>query len=451
MQAIHQLRRIARAVALATACAGLLAPTAATAQEQESACQLEGSPGAQTASEKFAEARDAASPEAAQAAYMAAWDAVKNDMETNPTAAFLAANAAIGLGNYEEADRLLDLFLERKPDCAAEATNTRYNGWVTLYNEAIQAYQEGDNARALERFEVANMFHPDLRGFNNAALLHMEMGETDEAIATYEMALESDVEGDEEQRRQIITGLGDLLASEGRPDEAAAAYASYLEEHPDDVVARIRYALSLMSTDRAEEAAGIFEEILSRDDLTTQQWVEVGVGLYNSESYADAATAFGKARSQNPYNKEAMENLVNASVQAGETGQVLALADTLVNWYPHEPANYQLLATALARSDKDMEAMQALQTGETLTVVFELVQMAQANDGSYVVRGSVEAREGAPASIEIPFEFLGADGSVVATETLALSLPAAGESQRFDLTVTSETPIAGFRYGKTGA
>lgn len=453
MQRIQRLLRIAGAAALGAACSALVAPTPAGAQEQgqELQCQLEGSPGAQAASEKLTEARNAAEGDATQAAYMAAFDAVRANMDSNPTAAFLAANAAIGLGNYEEADRLLDYFIQEKPECATEAANARYNGWVTLYNEAIHAYQGGDNARALERFELANMFHPDLRSFNNAALLHIEMGNTEEAIATYNAALEADVEGEAEQRRQIIAGLGDLLTTEGRPEEAAAAYESYLADHPDDALVRIRYALSLMDTGQTEEATAIFEEILGRDDLTAQQWVEVGVGLYNTDNFADAATAFSKARERNPYNKEAMENLVNASVQAGRTAPVLPLADTLVSWYPHEQAHYQLLASALARADDDMRAMQVLQTGENLSVVFDFVQMGEAREGSYVVRGSVEARAGAPESIEVPFEFLGADGSVVATETLTLSLPAAGESGRFDLTVNSDTPIAGFRYGKGGA
>ncbi|MGH7540870.1 MAG: tetratricopeptide repeat protein [Gemmatimonadota bacterium] len=454
MRQRHRLFHVALPATLAAAGLSLLPLAHATAQEEAAVeCQLEGSAGAQTASERLTEGREAPTPEAARVAYQAAYDAVKDQAGNDPTAMFLAANAAIGLSNYEQADGLLDRFVQLKPVCAQEATNARYNGWVTLYNEAIAAYQGGDLETALGRFQVANEFHPDLRAFNNTALLYVEMGDTENAIATYRAALQSEAEADPEQSGQIINGLGDLLLSEDRAAEAVEAYATYLEAHPDDVSVRIRYALALTEAGQTAEAEQIFQDILGRPDLTAEQWVEVGVGLYNSNNYAGAADAFAKARTENPYNKEAMENYVNAAVQADRAAEVLPLADTLVAWYPYDAANYQLLASAHARAKDNRRAMEVLQLGESSEVVFELVQMGQSTSGGneYVVRGRVAAKGAAAGTqLQIPFEFLGADGSVVATETLTLAAPAEGESERFELSVTSATPIAGFRYKKSG-
>ncbi len=329
---------------------------------------------------------------------------------------------------------------------------TRFNGWVQLYNVAINAYQDGDIESALVTFEQANAFYPDPRSYTNAALIYIESGNSAKAIETYQAALAAEYhDPDLEQMRGLVTGLGDLLVSEGRGEEALAVYATYLEENPGDIQVQIGYASALADQGRGDESSGIFGELLSRTDLSATQWVAVGVGLYNAQVWAQAAEAFAKARMDNPFNKEAMENLVNASVQAGDVDAVLPLADTLINWYPYDQNNYQLKASALAKANEDQEAMRVLQEGESTEITFHFVQMGQASGGEYVVQGSLEARGAAGSALSIPFEFLGTGGEVVTTETLVMQAPAAGQTERFELRVASGVPIMGFRYKKSGA
>ena len=149
----------------------------------------------------------------------------------------------------------------------------------------------------------------------------------------------------------------------------------------------------------------IYDRILQRSDLSSAQWVEVGVGLYNSENFGDAATSFGKAREGNPFSKEGMENFVNASIQAGRPGPVIALADTLVKWYPYDATSYQLHASALARADMEDRAMEVMGEGQQTGLVFHFVQMAPSGDGTYEIQGSFETRT-ATGMLAIPFEFL---------------------------------------------
>jgi tetratricopeptide (TPR) repeat protein len=313
---------------------------------------------------------------------------------------------------------------------------------------AIQAYQEGDVESALGHFEVANVMYKDIRGFNNTALLYIEQGNTEAAIEAYRSGLE--VDGDQAALSQLVAGLGDLLLSSDRGDEAIEAYAAYLERFPDDVVVQIGYAMALNDLDRADEATAIFGEVLGRNDLTAEQWVVVGVGLYNAGDYERSREAFGSARTGNPYSKEAMEGYVNASVQSGNATEVLALADTLISWYPYDNANYQLLASALAKANDDQQAMRVLQDGETTAIIFHSVQLAEISTGTYLVRGVLEAREAPSSGIDIPFEFLGTDGSVVTAESLSMSA-AAGERESFELSVSSPVPVVGFRYKKSGS
>jgi tetratricopeptide (TPR) repeat protein len=421
-------------------------PAVATAQEE---CELVGSEATNSAAEALQAAQAAADREAALPHYSDAYASLERYLGGDDPAVFLlAANAKIGLREFADAHTLLTQFIQIAPECGKVATETRYSAWVDLYNMAIQAYQEGDTETALGHFEVANVMYKDIRAFNNAALLYVEQGDTEAAIETYRSGLE--VDGDQESLAQLVAGLGDLLISTNRAGEAIEAYEGYLEKFPTDVVVQISYAMALSDEGRGDEATAIFGEILGRTDLTDEQWVVVGVGLYNAGDYERSRGAFGNARAANPYNKEAMENYVNASVQAGNAEPVLALADTLISWYPYDNANYQLLASALAKADQDQRAMGVLQDGESTDVVFHSVQIAEVDSGSYVVRGILEVRESAGGGVQIPFEFLGADGTVVASESLSMSA-AVGAREPFDLNVSSAVPIMGFRYGKSGS
>lgn len=428
----------------------LLSPFALFAQDE---CQFDPSSGASRASS----ALDKITPESTEAdsaaVYAEALESLSGELDGDNAIVFLfAARIHIGLKDFAEAESLLDRFDEvASPECASHGRDQRYNGWVQLYNDGVAAYGLGENESALAIFTLANEFYPDLRSYSNAALLQSEMGDNTRAIETYRAALAADIsDPDPDQMRNMIRGLGSLLSAEGQTEEALAAYEGFLAMHPEDVVIRIRYAGVLAEQGQASESQAIYAEILGRTDLSSKQWVEVGVGLYNADNYAEAATAFGKAREANPYNKEAMENYVNASVQAGRPGPVLALADTLVQWYPYDATNYQLLASALAKANMDERAMEIIDQGETTDLVFHFVQMAASSDGTYVVQGSFEARE-ASGTLSIPFEFLDAGGQVVQTEVLSTDAPPSGEQGSFRLEVQSGVPLAGFRYKKIGA
>ncbi len=428
----------------------LLLPFALSAQEE---CEFDASSAGSLASEALQRLTQESTDAERTEAYNEAWEALTPELDDdNPIVFLLGAQSQIGLQNFEEAMVMLERFDElASPECAHYGQDQRYNGWVQLYNDGVSAYGSGLNEEALVAFTLANAFYPDPRSYSNAALLQSEMGDNDAAIATYRAALDADISHpDPDQMRNMIRGLGELLSAEGRIDEALSAYEGFLATHPDDVVIRIRYAGVLTEQGQADESQAIYAEILGRTDLSSQQWVEVGVGLYNAENFGDAATAFGNGRQANPYNKEAMENYVNASVQAGRPGPVLGLADTLVAWYPYDATNYQLLASALAKADMDERAMEIVGQGETTDLIFHFVQMAGSADGTYVVQGSFEART-ASGTVSILFEFLDASGQVVQTETLSTAAPPSGQQGSFRLEVRSGVPLAGFRYKKIGA
>lgn len=432
-----------------------LAPAFLAAQEEGSEtkaeCQLEPTDATTTAQGLINEAREAATPDEAERKYQRALAAVRADVEAErPVGLILAAMAHVGLGQYETADELLDRFIALKPACGEPVRTTRYNAWVDLYNEAIRAYQAGDIERALERFEFANRIHTDIRSLNNAAFLHEQQGETERAIELYRRATTAG--GEPEQVRNALGSLSDLLMAEGRLDEAAEVYEPYLAEHPEDTVIRVRYAVALAEAGRREEATPIFEEVLSAENLTSAQWNEVGVGLFNADQYENAVEAFRRAHEANPYNKESLENLVTAQIQADLPGEAAGLAPELIERYPYEAQLYQLAANALANVDRDREALQMIQAAEDLPLLFESVRLLEGGGGTYVIRGSVQAGSAGPgSSFTVPFELIGRDGGVIAAGELQIELPVAGRSTGFELALQADEEVAGFRYRKAGA
>ena len=411
-------------------------------------CEFDANSAASTASDAIQRLAEAATAADSLDIFMEAWEALGADLDSdNPVVPLLGAQIQIGLGNFPDAVAFLDRYdATAAPECMMHGEAQRYNGWVRLYNEGVTAYGASDYETALDAFTLANDFNPDLRTYSNAALLQSQLGDNAGAIETYQAALAADIpDADAESLRGIVRGLGDMLAAEGRGDEALQAYSDYLAGNPDDVVIQIRYAGVLADQGQTDESAGIYAATLERTDLTYQQWLEVGVGFYNAQNFPDAATAFGRAREGNPYNKEAMENYVNASIQSDRPGPVIALADTLTQWYPYDALAHQLRFQSLGRAAMNEQAMEAMGVEQALPLSVTFAQMAAAANGRYIVQLAFTNRT-ASGTLEMAFEFVDAGGQVVTEHTQTFD----ADSGSFTFEIQSDVPLAGFRYGTIG-
>jgi tetratricopeptide (TPR) repeat protein len=367
------------------------------------------------------------------------------DPPVEPRAYLLAARAYLGLRDYVGGDSTLTMLVEAAPQCADQALEMRFNAWVPLYNSGVEQLTAGDEDAAIESFEKANLIYSDSRSFNNAASIYQNRGESQKAMDMYAHALQSST--DPEMIRVASINLAELLRAEGRDDEALAIYSNYATDHPDDILGRLNYAIALMDAGSEEEAQIIFEELLDRDDLSFRQWSQVGIGLYRAQNFDEAALAFRKAHDMQPLNKETLENLANSYYQSEHFEDLAPLADTLVQRYPYETVNYNLLANARTETGDQDGALAVLEGREALSFEFLRAQLGPGGDETYSLEGTVmnKSAEGG-AEVTIPVHFLSESGQVLITEPLTLSLPAAGETAGFLVQVESSTPIMGFRY-----
>ncbi|MCK5410508.1 MAG: tetratricopeptide repeat protein [Gemmatimonadota bacterium] len=440
-----------RALATTLAFAGvILVPAALGAQEQEEEkCVLVSHSATEQAVEKITKAAELEDPVEARSLYEEALEELKSEIadDDDPTALWLAAEAHIGLGNFKAADELLDRFVSVDPACQERAGNSRFNGWADAYNEAIQAYQVGDQEAALAAFLKANVLYDDSRSFNNAGLLYQNLDDVESAVEQFRLAVAADDPTD--QARDASLNLAEALRSLGREEEVRAALQAFAEAHPDDVLAEMNYAVAQVISGDAAAAQETFTKLLARDDLTVDQWNQVGVGLYEADAFSDAIEAFRKARELNPYDWDAMNNMATAAIEAEEYELAAEVSGQLVEWFPYDFDAYTLLANAKSHVDDAAGALKSIQERGALSFSLENVQLRERGENGYVVEGMVMGRgEEEGAAVTIPIDFVDPQGQVAATEQLELVIPAAGESELFQVELTSDTPIAGFRFQK---
>lgn len=443
-------------IGLALSLLVLLWPASLEAQEKKQQCQLQGSPNAHLAQQMLTQAQDTTKPESQrQAAYEQAWNAVQSNVESgtdNPTPYVLGAQALVGMNRYDQASQLLDTFLEKAGEgCESLAQQIRFQAWANVYNAAIQAYNGGETEEALKQFDRANSIMEDPRSLMNAAALYEQQGETEKAMGLYERTIEAG--GDSQQAKQALRRVAQHKLQQDSTERAMGLYRSYLSNNPDDVAVRVDYAAALRNAGQPDSAQAIFEDLVSRDDLSFQQWSDLGIGLYQTGSFEDAIKAFTEARKENPLDKQVMGNLASALEQSGQWERLQPLADTLAAWYPYSG---QLVRSAIKANDNlgnSAEAEKLLNRLQEAPFQFVQLDMVDTGGGTYVVTGQLQTTSDAAANsqVEIPFEFLDGNGNVVETQSLAVELPESGGSTSVELRLNTSEDIATFRYEQVNA
>lgn len=429
-----------------------LAPAALLGQEKEQQCELQGAPELSLAQTFLQQAQDTTVSESQrETAAEKAWsealqEQIENDTD-NATFYYFGALAQVQLGNYAKTDSLLNTFLEKAGEgCAQRAEQIRFQAWANLYNQAIQAYNGGNQDRALKKFEQANSIYDDARSLVNAATLHEQQGNQSRAMELYSRALETG--GEAQQMRTALTKLANTRLSQGDTAAAMEQYQQYLSNNPDDVSVQATYAQTLAQTGQSDSAQAIFSSLVDQGDLTFEQWSQIGVGLYQASNYEQAIEAFQSAREMRPLNKETMENLLSAYSQAEMWDQIPSLADTVIDWYPYDSKNYRPAVRAYDNMKQPKEAQKLLTELQNLPI--QVTRLGMTPQG--LVQGQFQTTSASAAGqqITIPFEFLDSQGNVVTTHEFTTTLPAEGETATIEFRVDA-SDLASFRYSKDGS
>jgi len=271
-----------------------------------------------------------------------------------------------------------------------------------------------------------------------------------------------------------------------------------------DVRERAQYELAAMMTDRvrsasaaekktlAREAIAAWEPVITSQDnvqgtiaLRSLQELYIAAGdsaqqgriyaamLTNPDKYGEgallqagviasqmkkpdeAAKLFEAVIKKNPYSRDALNNIAASLLQNNQNEQAAPYIDKLVAMDPSNPDNYMLYAFEYAGKLKkkiDLKTQRMYNDSlvywntksEKLPVKVTFTEFSRNSDGT-TLAGEIENRSTTAKTYTMTVEFLGFDGSVLATETQSVGPVAPKAKGQFSLH-SAKQQVAGYRY-----
>jgi tetratricopeptide (TPR) repeat protein len=385
----------------------------------------------------------------------------QNDQGKNPALWYYLGRIYLQQGDIVGADSALTKAETMLPACKKDISEVRYAAWVPLINAGITFTKEQKNDSALALYREANSIYRDKSlAFLNAGVIYANAKQVDSAIANFQKASEiAEQTNAVEDRNSATRNWGALLQQAGRHQEAIPILEKYVGWMPKDVEVKRALANSYRATGQTDKAKAIDAEVGASPGAAGQPVAaaasadEMGaaVQLYNEKKYTEAATAFEKVLSTEPYNRDALYGLANAYV--GVKSPKLADAATrLVGIEPSNEEAVRLLANGLRMAKKETQANKIAVQLLGMPTSVKITQFAPTADGA-TITGTATGREGqnaqgkplVPKPITLIFEFLDPKGAVLSNQEVPVPALKAGESHPIEIKAQG-TGIAAWRY-----
>ncbi len=183
--------------------------------------------------------------------------------------------------------------------------------------------------------------------------------------------------------------------------------------------------------------------------------VHAGVIATNNGRYADAAALFNAAIAQNPYSRDAINNLAASYIQNKEFAKAMPLIDKLVRLDPSNPDNPLLYAFAyqgLYQGTKDKKLQKAYtdsliyfnNLSENAPVKVSVSEFSR-RPAETVFAGTIKNLGKTPKTYTLAVEFIDKSGNVVGAETVSVGPVAANATQNFRINL-AKGGVYGYRY-----
>lgn len=471
-------------------------PAAAQAQENCEGHKPEGGKWTTSAELYLQRARQNPDPQDKQDLFRQAVEVLRDGYEhqsENPRIYTMAGQAYAGLGEYENADSAFTRAEELWSCYEGHVDTLRFNAWVVAFNTAVRYTQSQENEKAAEAYlnawtvykelpqpmiQLGGLYAQQAMNAEDVEERNQAQKKAIEAFGNAIQALDDPSPRLTEDRRAeygraAAFNLAQLLAFDGRYEEAARAYERFLEQEPGNIDALSNLAVVVTrAASEAEKQAGELEEgpekealvtkadslrtmaasyytdLLEREDLEPSDYFNLGVGLARLGHHPEAVGAFNQTLEYEPYNHDALEQLALALYQTQQYDSLVFVAQTLVERYPLDLNNMALLANAHRELDQREQALAVLEGRDTLKVeVIELDLERSEEGGEYTLSGALHNVKAAPSTpVHLVFDFYDDSGEVVASESLTIETPAQGERTEFSVSTQSSMLISGFVY-----
>ncbi len=374
---------------------------------------------------------------------------------------------------YVAADSAFDVVEARAPECVATAVQWRQQGpWLAVTNNAINAL----NANKLDSAEIYAKWSLSLSDkvpYAYSVLAGVAKARNDNAVAMkyWQQALKSaaadtaysdvrlktyyEMSTDAVARAEAASGAAKQAAAR----EAIAALQGYIAATPNDYQTTAalqnmtRMYIALADTARiAEVYAPIIKNPATWGESTLLQ---AGVTATRYNRNADAVRLFEAALQNNPYQRDALNNLAASYINSGQFDKVPGLVNRLLALDPNNPDNVLmnaylysgLLKAAKTAKDRKLYTDSLVYysgKSEKMPLKVSFSEFSR-NENDVIIAGEVENRGTASKTFNVYFEFIDKTGNVVASQQTAVGPIAPKGKQTFRVKVAARN-VAGYRY-----
>ncbi|MDX1566491.1 MAG: tetratricopeptide repeat protein [Longimicrobiales bacterium] len=421
-----------------------------------------------TAQLNLNQAQSAETDSVAQARYEAALAAAEQGMQQdtlNPLSYYQAALSLVMLErDYPRAASLLDQAEELYPAFRENTVGVREQGWINLYNRAIEPLNQGNLEEAARLFEQANeMYSGRPEAYLNLGSIYSQLNQPEDAAEAFESALEvadeqvqrlaamdsvdqAMMESARQSQNIAVQNLAQTLQSLERYGEAVSVYEEYIQENPDDIQALSLYASILSQANMPDSATAIYESLLARDDLSSVEYGYVGVGLFGAERWEQASQAFRRALELNPMSREPAFNLVQAEFSSEDWQAVLDATENALELDPRTGILYQQRARAFVETGDQQTGSDVLEEYQSLAFELDGLQLQTTGGGGNVtgILTNNSVAQGEP--IVLRFHFTNPTGDEIGTDEVTVPAPAEGGNAQVEARYQGEETLGGYWY-----
>jgi tetratricopeptide (TPR) repeat protein len=374
---------------------------------------------------------------------------------------------------YAAADSAFTVVERASPECASVITQWRQQKpWLNALNGAINALNAGklDSAELLaKRSLVLDRKAPyaysvlgsvaqsrkDWAAANEYWKQTLAAAGTDTVYADVRTKTMYEIASAASDKADAATGAAKRTAAR----EAIKPWQDYIVVANNDLLladAVDNVARMYVAAGDSASVPAVYAPMLANPSKYGElSLVHAGVVATRSGHYGDATKLFDAALAQNPYSRDAINNLAATYIQNNEFQKAFPLINKLVALDPSNPDNPLLYAFAyqgLYKGTKDKK-LQKIYTdslvyfntkSENATVKLAVTEFTRRPEET-LLAGTVENRDKTSKTYTVTFEFLDKAGNVVATETTTVGPVAPKSSATFK--VRSATGgVYGYRY-----
>jgi tetratricopeptide (TPR) repeat protein len=387
----------------------------------------------------------------------------QNGQDKNAAAWYYLGRIYLMRGDVAGADSALRKAQELAPDCAADIATYRKVAFAPIINRAIDLSKAGQEDSALVYYRRAAAWMPSspIPAYNLAAMF-TEKKMDDSALVYYEAVIKatgSDTSASTiKARNQSAYNRAVLLARAQRYPEAVAAFTQYLQWVPDDADAKKGLVASLRGAGMADSAAAMEKRL----GVTASAPGAAATGpvadynaaatAFNEKRYADALTAVDRFLATEPNSREALYIRARSLYELKRGPDAVKAATALVAVDPLSESAIQLLGAAYNITQNSNMAVKTRLQLNALPVSVSSVAAAPSGGGvglTATVTGraakDANGKAIAPAPMTLVFEFLNAEGAVVATQEANIPALTPGQAYQLKLEVQGQG-VTSWRY-----